>query len=589
MTKKINDNNLHTAIEFRDSGKYKEAQDWLYTFIKSHPNNPEAYSLLSQILLLDKKDHESEKYLLIAESLNSELPSIYLNYARLLLKQSKIKEALVKAKKGYDLLPDDPDSWLVLAACFGANNKDKDAHFLIEKVLKVNPKSAEALANRGILKLRKKESSDAIMDLERAVSYKHHLTNIWVLLSSLYYQDSNLPGAIEALRNALKNEPTNVSHMIKIAQYLKEDNKLDEAITFLQEAIKLDSKNAQINYNMGVIFHEMDRLDEARASYKRTIELNPDFIEAHYNLGIIMDRMNDLKSAVISFKKVLKLDFNDNGLKAGVNLAIYYFLQDDFSKSKKILFEVIEILEKKSSNFRNEKIYWKYLSKILNWHEKKYLNTHSDQSKNFLYIVGESHSLVGNRLNFKDLGFDVCCKSKLIKGCKQWHLGNSANNHYKNKFTSIFSSLPKSSNVLLTIGEIDCRIDSGIINYKNKYPDKDIKNIISKTIDNYLSYVLTINNIYQHNIFIQGVPCPNIDINIYSKNEVKLLIEVIKDFNFQLKNKSKKNGLKFLDIHYLTDRGDGFSNDIWHIDDYHLSPEGFLEAWKRYLYEYKNL
>ncbi len=589
MNKKLNHNRLYTAIDLRESGRYKEAQDWLNTFIKSHPKDPEAYSLLSQILLLDNKDAESEKTILIAETIDSELPSIYLNYARLLLKKSKNKEALVKAKQGYDLLPNDPESWLVLAACYGANNRDQDAYVLIDKVLKVNPKSAEALANRGILMLRKKDNLGAIKDLEMALSYKHHLTNIWVLLSSLYYQDNNLPGSIEALKNALKNEPNNVSYMVKIGQYLREDNRTEEAINIFQEAIKLDSKNAQINYNLGIIFHEMDRLDEAKSRYKKTIELNPDFADAHYNLGMVMDRINDLKSAVISFQNVLRLDFNDNGLKAGVNLAIYYFLENDFSKSKKILFEVIEILEKKSSNFINEKIYWKYLSKILSWHEKKCFDAQSDEDKNFLYVVGESHSLVSNRLNFKDLGFDVWCKAKLIKGCKQWHLGNSTNNHYKNKFTSIFSSLPKSSNVLLTIGEIDCRIDSGIINHKNKYPEKDIKDIISITIDNYLNYILMVNNNYQHNIFIQGVPCPNVDINDYSKKEIKLLIEVIKDFNFLLKNKSKKNGFKFLDVHSLTDRGDGFSNDIWHIDNYHLSPEGFLEVWKRYLFENKNL
>jgi len=38
----------------------------------------------------------------------------------------------------------------------------------------------------------------------------------------------------------------------------------------------------------------------------------------------------------------------------------------------------------------------------------------------------------------------------------------------------------------------------------------------------------------------------------------------------------------FLDVHRLTDRGDGFSNSIWHIDNYHLSPEGFLQAWSNY-------
>jgi hypothetical protein len=35
-------------------------------------------------------------------------------------------------------------------------------------------------------------------------------------------------------------------------------------------------------------------------------------------------------------------------------------------------------------------------------------------------------------------------------------------------------------------------------------------------------------------------------------------------------------------VHKLTNRGDGFSNAVWHIDNIHLSPDGMLEAWRKY-------
>ena len=46
---------LSPAIELREVGKYKEAQEWLNDFIKHDCKNAEALSLLSQVLLLDKK------------------------------------------------------------------------------------------------------------------------------------------------------------------------------------------------------------------------------------------------------------------------------------------------------------------------------------------------------------------------------------------------------------------------------------------------------------------------------------------------------------------------------------------------------
>ena len=130
-------------------------------------------------------------------------------------------------------------------------------------------------------------------------------------------------------------------------------------------------------------------------------------------------------------------------------------------------------------------------------------------------------------------------------------------------------------------GEIDCRLDNGIIPHRRRLFEKAINQIISKTVENYLSYVFEINSHLQHNIIIHGIPCPNIDTSNHTKKEIAELIEVIKIFNSELEDKTVTKGFDFLDVHKLTDRGDGFSNGSWHIDYHHLSPEGFLEAWSR--------
>jgi predicted Zn-dependent protease len=91
---------LSQAIELREIGRYREAQEWLSNVIKHDSRNAEALSLLSQVLLLDKKEAEAEKALTAAASINSELPSVYRNQARLLLKQSKTAEALEKGTIG---------------------------------------------------------------------------------------------------------------------------------------------------------------------------------------------------------------------------------------------------------------------------------------------------------------------------------------------------------------------------------------------------------------------------------------------------------------------------------------------------------
>lgn len=293
--------------------------------------------------------------------------------------------------------------------------------------------------------------------------------------------------------------------------------------------------------------------------------------------------MNDLEKEIHALKNLLKLDADNFGLKASVNLAICNFLEGDFAESKKQVLAAEKIQKKTLYKFKFEKIYQRYLLKILKWHEDKYLDVDKAKKNKKLYVIGESHSLTSHHLSIQHSGIDFFCKAKLIKGCKQWHLGNASRNEYKNKFENIFSSLPKYSHVLLAIGEIDCRLDDGIIQHKNKYPAKQIKEIIRNTVENYLSYIVDNNSDCQHKIIIQGVPCPTIDSCLnHSEKEVKQLIEVIKIFNFELKIRAEEKRLGFLDVHKFTDRGDGFSNNVWHIDKNHISPEGMIKVWSGY-------
>jgi len=332
---------LSAAIELREAGKYKEAQEWLSKFVQHNPANPEALSLLSQVLLLDKKEAEAEKVLTAASSINSELPSVYRNQARFLLKQSKTVEALEKAQLGCRQSPEDSESLLVLAACLGANQRDLEALPLIEKILKAKSNYAEAYANRALIKLRAKDTVGAIEDAEMTVSLKPHLTQIWQLLSSLHYQANNLSDAIEALRRAHKNEPENTTFMIQLGEFLRQDNKASEAITILEQVTELAPEDANAWTNLGVAFQQEKRIAEAKIAYEKALALNPksaaivsklttiaveaeewesalrycekaleikpDYAEAHSNLGNTLKELGRLDEALASYTQAIAL------------------------------------------------------------------------------------------------------------------------------------------------------------------------------------------------------------------------------------------------------------------------------------------
>ena len=240
-------------------------------------------------------------------------------------------------------MPEDLENLLVLSVCLGANQKDSEALPIIERILTVKSDHAEAYANRALIKLRAKDIVGAIEDAKMTVSLKPHLTQMWLLLGSLHYQGGNLSDAIEALRNAHKNEPENPDFMTQLGEFLRQDNKANEAITLeratelaprdvnawinlgvaqqekkiadaktaYEKALALNSKSATILSNLGVIANEAEEWELALRYFEQALEIAPNFAEAQYNLGVTLKELGRLDEAEASYNQAILLKPDD--------------------------------------------------------------------------------------------------------------------------------------------------------------------------------------------------------------------------------------------------------------------------------------
>jgi tetratricopeptide (TPR) repeat protein len=339
LGKKPKSEKLFTAIEFRETGRYQEAQEWLINFLRDEPNDAEGWSLLSQIYMLDKKDAKAEKALHTAISFNSNLPSVFLNQARLLLKKSNPKEALLQAQSGYEQSSEDPESWIVLAACLTANQRDLEALAFIERALQARPNYPEAFANRALIRISAKNINGAIQDLEKAAAIKPHLTQTWGLLWTLHYQNKNLSAAVEALKKLHLLDPSVMSHMINLGELLRQDQRIEEAIAILQEATQKAPKNANAWINLGTALQQDNKIAKAKLAYKKALAINPNSAEASNNLGSIAKDTQDWKSALKYFEKAIafKPDLAEAHSNLGITLQELGRLEDaEVSYSKAI-------------------------------------------------------------------------------------------------------------------------------------------------------------------------------------------------------------------------------------------------------------
>ena len=509
--------------------------------------------------------------------------------------------------------PEHQFGWKVLAAVFNQTDRVSQSLAANQVAVQLAPQDAEAHSNLGnrLNDLGRFEEAEAhcrraialkldyteaysnlgitLTELGRFEEAEAHFRQAIALKSDFAEAHSNLGNVLKKLgrfiesqascRQAIEFKPEYAEAHNNLGITLQEIGKLEETEASYRQAIKLMPDFAEAQNNLGVTLQELGRLDEAEASFRQAIVLKTNFAEAILNLSIVLDYMNNLEESVLQLEYLLEIDVDNLGLRAAVILAIHRFLEGNSVGSKELLLKSQNIQGKTTLEFNNDKNYHTFLLSILSWHE----NTSSISIKHApnkkLYVIGESHSLISHGLRVQSAGKDLLCQSFLIPGCKQSDLGSNLKNQYKNKFKGIFCSLPKSSEILLAIGEIDCRLDSGIIKHKNKHPEKNMVELIKNTVENYIHYILKLNPDHGHNIIIQGVPCPNIDTKDIPTKKVLELIDVIREFNAVLKNKCNKVGFGFLDVHKLTNNGNGFSNSIWHLDANHLSPDGMHKAW----------
>ncbi|MDC6484637.1 tetratricopeptide repeat protein [Methylophilaceae bacterium] len=483
--------------------------------------------------------------------------------------------------------PQDQFSWKVLGALLQQTGRVAEALVASKKSVETNPNDAEAYNNLGSVLNSLDKIEEAEKNFKKAIALKPDFFQAHSNLGITLHKFGKLEEAQESHRNAIAMNPDYAEAYCNLGMILQDLGKLEEAEENHRHAILLKPDCIAAHNGLGIVLQELHRLKEALTVFKTASLLMPDYAEVLLNLSIAQDYSNNLDAAILQLENILAIDsilkIDSFGLRAAILLAIFRFLEDDFSTSKKLLLSASQIQDKITFDDKAYKIYQIYLLKILSWHENKPLENLKNKSDKILYVIGESHGLVSHGLSIRKTSGHFLCKSLLIMGCKQWHLGNSIKNKYKFKFESLMHSLSKSSEILLSIGEIDCRLEEGIIKYNNKYPEKSRTELITATVENYLNYVHKINFSYQHKITIQGVPCPNIDISDISKEKVIELIDLIREFNIVLKDKSTEIGFSFLDVYKLSDRGDGFSNLIWHLDSSHLSPEAMKEAWQLHL------
>lgn len=240
--------------------------------------------------------------------------------------------------------------------------------------------------------------------------------------------------------------------------------------------------------------------------------------------------------------------------------------------------------DNKLNSDRNEEIFFNYVFKLcLHWQSNKNLYA-TDGNEWTLYVIGESHSMALANIVFECADKRWVARTKFVMGLKMWHLATEKNNIYKSAAFDYILGIPKRSDILICVGEIDSRPNEGIWRLKSKDVDVNIDEIILRTVSGYLNWLKNSLELCEPNsIIIQGVPAPGYPlIKKHDPGDVEGYLSMMHKLNNIMKHKTLEMGWSFLDVYSATVNKAGVANQQYHLDGFHLKPS-FYEVADRWL------
>ena len=205
------------ALVEHAAGRVDQAHGILAAILKEHPDHPSALAL----------------------------------EARLLLRETRIDDALLKAKSALQADPQSADAHFVLAMVYVARNSLEDARKSFLQVLEINPSAADAK----------------------------------IELAKLHGKRGELDTAIGFAKDTIATQPENLKARLVLARTLMirpEDH--PRARTILSELLAKYPASAAVHNEVGSLNLSAGRRQAARDEFERALQLDPSYLEALTNL-----------------------------------------------------------------------------------------------------------------------------------------------------------------------------------------------------------------------------------------------------------------------------------------------------------------
>ena len=360
---------------------------------------------------------------------------------------------------------------------------------------------------------------------------------------------------------------------------LKEQGKLEEAIPYFEKAVLLKPDYAETYNNMGVTLEEQGKLEEAIEAYNKALSLKPDYAETVQNALNLLTQL--IGTTLINENLYGHVDSYNPKLQQRpifqINKAIQSFLFADIAGVSKHIARykccspnLIAKLHRKNRVFCSA--YYNFLRKLIDVFPAIEPATEEHRA---IFHLGESHCLSYAHQKIKIQGIDYKIVPKITFGGKAFHFSRRKEDAFKAITKVNLNSIPDSSNVFISFGEIDCRPTEGFIKASQKL-NKQTSELVTNAVKGYFTWFAKRNKAKNHSLYFFNVPAPVYDYELSPEVNAEVAKTIV-SFNAEMEKNSKENNFGLIDVYRFTVADNGFSNGNFHIDKHHLGPNAISQ------------
>ena len=243
----------------------------------------------ARIMRMQGNPYEAEVYLAGALKKYPRAIELRLNYARLLVENRQLDEALEQYKQIVAAQPDDEDTVYITAVLALQLNKLKLARHNFQHLLDLGLRVDVANYYLGEIAAVEKKDDEAITHFDAVVAGEHLL-------------DARLKGAVIKARNG---QVLQAREMLEILRS------------------RFPASQTKIIQVEGMVLEDAGQIEQARAVFDRAIEEQPENVELLYSRAMLAEKQADLTQVEADLRKILQIQpDNANVLNAlGYTLA----------------------------------------------------------------------------------------------------------------------------------------------------------------------------------------------------------------------------------------------------------------------------